>query len=72
MTRLMQDVIARLEALPPDEQDALAAEILALMEAPIDWSLTPEQVAEIARRLADDEPNATEEEVRAFFDRPRG
>jgi len=71
MTRLLQDVIAKLEALPPDEQNALAAEIMALMEAPSEWGLTTEQLAEIDRRLAEDEPNATEEEVRAFFNRPR-
>jgi hypothetical protein len=31
--------------------------------------LTPEQVAEIERRLSDDEPYATDEEVRALFAR---
>jgi hypothetical protein len=31
--------------------------------------LTPEQVAEIERRLSDDEPYATDEEVRAVFAR---
>lgn len=67
MTRLMQDVIAELEALPPEEQDALAAETLALMEAPADWGLAPEQLAEIDRRLAQDEPPLSEEEARAFF-----
>jgi len=34
--------------------------------------LTPEQVAEIERRLSDDEPYATEEEVRALFARLLG
>jgi hypothetical protein len=32
-------------------------------------SLTPEQIAEIERRLGDDEPFASEAEVRATFDR---
>ena len=31
--------------------------------------LTPEQIAEIERQLSDDEPYATDEEVRAVFDR---
>jgi hypothetical protein len=35
----------------------------------VDIHLTPEQAAEIERRLSDDEPYATDEEVRATFDR---
>jgi hypothetical protein len=31
--------------------------------------LTPEQIREIERRLSDDEPFASEEEVRATYDR---
>jgi len=31
--------------------------------------LTPEQIAEIERRLSDAEPFATDEQVRAVFDR---
>jgi len=34
-----------------------------------DIDLTPEQIAEIKRRLADDEPFASEAEVRATFER---
>ncbi|HSI39575.1 MAG TPA: hypothetical protein VLA00_03385 [Xanthobacteraceae bacterium] len=67
MTRLMQDVIARLEALPADEQDAMAAEILALIEADDAVALSPEQVAEIERRILEDAPALSEEETRAFL-----
>jgi len=36
-----------------------------------DWvpDFTPEQIAEIKRRSTDDEPFATDEEVKAAFDR---
>jgi hypothetical protein len=34
-----------------------------------DFVLTPEQIAEIERRLADDEGFASDEEVRALIDR---
>jgi hypothetical protein len=40
-----------------------------LDEASSDIYLTPAQIAEIERRLSDEEPYATDEEVCATFDR---
>jgi hypothetical protein len=35
----------------------------------MDIHLTPEQIAEIERRLSDDEPYASDEDVRSVLDR---
>jgi hypothetical protein len=37
-----------------------------------DIQLTPEQIAEIERRMSDEEPFATEEEVQSMFARLTG
>ena len=39
------------------------------LEREQDPELTPEQIAEIERRLSEDEPYATEEEVRELYAR---
>jgi hypothetical protein len=64
------DVIARLGDLPEDRQQAAAVLLLDFLEGTDDIVLTPEQLAEIERRL-EDEDFATDDEVRAFFDRMR-
>jgi len=64
------DVIARLGDLPEDRQQAAAVLLLEFLEGADDIGLTPEQLAEIEGRL-EDEDFATDDEVRAFFDRIR-
>lgn len=64
--------IARLKALPKPEQDAVAAQIDALLDSGGADLLSPEQWAEIEARLDSGEaltPHA--DVVRAFRDRPR-
>ena len=60
------DVIARLGDLPEDRQQAAAVRLLDFLEGTEDIVLTPEQLAEIERRL-EDEDFATDDEVRAFL-----
>jgi len=70
MNKHLDEAIARVKALPDERQQEIAELILEILadEQP-DADLTPEQIAEIERRMSDDEPYATEEEVRATFDR---
>jgi hypothetical protein len=70
MNKRLDEAIDRVKALPDDQQ----GEIAELLFEPIanqhpDAYLTPEQIAEIERCMSDDEPYATDEEVRAVFDR---
>ncbi|MFG1243750.1 hypothetical protein [Xanthobacter versatilis] len=71
MTTLMRQLIERLEALPDAEQDALAREFLSVLEGEV-YVLTPEQEEEVRKALEDGEPNASPQEVEAFFARFRG
>lgn len=71
MTKLMRELIERLEALPDAEQDALAREFLSVLEGEV-YVLTPEQEEEVRKALEDGEPNASSQEVEAFFARFRG
>ncbi|MFG1330397.1 hypothetical protein V5F41_03985 [Xanthobacter autotrophicus] len=66
MTKLMRELIERLEALPDAEQDALAREFLSVLEGEV-YELTPEQEEEVRKALEDGEPNASPQEVEAFF-----
>lgn len=70
MIKELGDVVARLGDLPEDRQQAAAVLLLDFLEGHDDIVLTPEQVAEIKRCL-EDEDLATDDEVRAFFDRTR-
>jgi hypothetical protein len=70
MIKELNDVIARLSDLPDERQQAAAVLLLDFLEGHDDILLTPEQIAEIERGL-DDEDFATDDEVRAFFDRIR-
>lgn len=70
MNKHLDEAVARLKALPNDRQRE-AAEILweFVEDQNTDVHLTPEQIAEIERRLSDDEPFASDEQVRALLDR---
>ena len=70
MNKRLNDVISRLQSLP-DERQVEAADLLLdfLDDDASSVRLTTEQIAEIERRLGNDEPFASEAEVRATFDR---
>jgi hypothetical protein len=68
MNKHLDEAIHRLRDLPEDRQQAAAALLLDFLDHDPTDDLTPEQIAEIERRLAEDDI-ATEEEVTAFFHR---
>ena len=68
MNKQLSEVIARVSELPEDRQEAAAVLLLDFLDGGPDIELTPEQIAEIERRLEEDEV-ASDEEVKAFFDR---
>jgi hypothetical protein len=70
MNKHLDDAITRLKTLP-EERQREAAELLQdfLEQESSDVYLTPEQVAEIELALGEDEPYASDVEVRATFDR---
>lgn len=70
MIKELDDVIARLGGLSEERQQAAAVLLLDFLEGHDEIVLTPEQMAEIERSL-EDEDFATDDEVRAFFERTR-
>jgi hypothetical protein len=68
MNKQLSEAIARVRELPEDRQQAVAVLLLDFLDSGPDIELTPEQIAEIERRLEEDEV-ASDEEVKAFFDR---
>ena len=69
MNERLNEAIARVQALP-DERQIEAAELLfEFLDNQSEVRLTANQIAEIERRLSDDEPYATDDEVRAVFRR---
>jgi hypothetical protein len=69
MNKQLNEAITRLKALPEERQQAAALLLLDFLDGDReDFELSPEQIAEIERRLAVDDI-ATEEEVRDFFRR---
>ena len=70
MNKQLDDAITQVRTLS-DEQQREAAQILFefLDLQNSDMLLAPEQVAEIERRLSEDEPYATSEEVRELYAR---
>jgi hypothetical protein len=70
VNRYLNEAIERVKSLPDDQQRE-AAEILLdfVKDLEMDVHLTQEQIAEIERRLSDDEGFARDEEVRAVLDR---
>jgi hypothetical protein len=70
MNKQLNEAIIKVQALPDDKQSEAAALLLEFLEQEMpDISLTPEQISEIERRLSDEEPYATDDEVRAVFSR---
>jgi hypothetical protein len=70
MNKRLDEALTKVRALSDEEQQAAADLLFDYIEgkAAGTW-LTPEQIAEIERSLSDNEPYATDEEVRAVFDR---
>jgi len=66
----LEEAIERVKALPDDRQQEAAFILLGFLdqENP-DLYLSPEQIAEIERCMSDDEPFASDEEVRSVFAR---
>jgi hypothetical protein len=70
MNRRLEAAIARVQALPDDRQGEAAEVLFAFLDAHVaDIQLTPEQIAEIEQRMSDEEPFATDKEVRSRFAR---
>jgi hypothetical protein len=70
VNKQLNDAIERVKSLPDDRQREAAEILLDFVEDQNrDVLLTQEQIAEIERRLRDDEPFASVEEVRAVIDR---
>ena len=70
MNPRLEEVIEQVKALPDERQQEAAQMLLAFLDdqSP-DLYLSPEQIAEIERCLSDDEPFATDEEVKSVFER---
>jgi hypothetical protein len=70
VNKQLNDAIERVKSLPDDRQREAAEILLDFVEDQNrDVLLTQEQIAEIERRLGDDEPFASDEEARAVIDR---
>ncbi len=70
MNKRLQEAISRVEALPDDRQDQAADVLLAFLDTHLgDIHLSPVQIAEIERRMSDEEPFASDKEVRSLFAR---
>jgi hypothetical protein len=69
MNKRLNEALTRVKALPDEQQAEVAALLFDFLERGHDIYLTPGQVAEIERNLADSEPYASESEVRALFQR---
>jgi plasmid stability protein len=66
----LEEVLQQLRTLPDERQQEVAQFLLAYLDdQDSDFGLSPEQIAEIERRMADDGPYATDEEVRELFAR---
>lgn len=69
MTKL-EAVLERIAKLPPEEREALAHEIEVMLDHPAGPDdLSPQDVAELRRRLGQPDDLATDAEVDAFFAR---
>jgi hypothetical protein len=68
MTKLLETAIAKLRKLPPARQDEAAELLLSMVEQdPGTLHLSPEQVAEVERRLGEPADYVAHDAVRAFF-----
>ncbi len=69
MIKQLDEAVSRLRDLPEDQQEAAAVLLFDFLEHKDDEiGLSLEQIAEIERRLAEDDV-ATDEEVQSFFDK---
>lgn len=66
MTKLMRELIEKLEALPEAEQDALAREFLEALEGGV-YELSDEQMEEVRKSLAEEGHVMEEDEARRFL-----
>ena len=70
MTERLEEAIAKVRKLPRSRQDEAAELLLSVVEDdPDGLQLTPEQVAEVERRLEQPSRYASNDDVRAFFQR---
>ena len=70
MNKQLDEAITRVKTLPDEQQREAAQLLLEFLDLQdSDMQLTPEQIAEIERRLSDDGPYATSEEVRDLYAR---
>jgi DNA-binding PucR family transcriptional regulator len=70
VNRRFSEAIERIRTLPEERQQQAASLLLDFLEGnDREIELTAEQKAEIEEALSEDEPFASEEEVRSFFDR---
>ena len=68
MIERLEEAIAKLRRLPRDRQDEAADLLLSVVEEDADAPrLTPQQAAEVERRLGEAPRYAPHDEVRAFF-----
>ena len=68
MTERLEEAIAKLRKLPPDRQDEAAAMLLSMIDNESDGlQLTPQQTAEVERRMTQPSQHTPHDEVRAFF-----
>lgn len=69
MNKRLSDAISRLNELPEERQDAIAVLLLHYLDSEeADVALTPAQIAELDRRLKDND-FAGEDEANEFFSR---
>ena len=67
MTERLEEAIAKLRKLPPDRQDEAAALLLSMVDQDSNARrLTPQQAAEVERRLAESPQYVPHDVVRAF------
>ena len=70
MNKRLDEALSQIRELSDDEQSVAAELLFEFLDAQKrDVWLSPEQIAEIERSLSDDEPLATDEEVRKTFAR---
>jgi hypothetical protein len=70
MNKRLEEAVARVKALPDDRQQEAALILFDFLhQENSDVDLTPEQIAEIERAMSDEEPYATDDEVRTVFAR---
>jgi len=66
----LEEVVEQVRALPEERQQEVAQVLLAYLdETDSDVVLSPEQIEEIERCMSDDEPFASDEEVRLVLER---